>query len=58
MWVSPSDISDIDVPSILARNLLSREKPALNLDDEDVLPDASVCSYVEPCIRPFQIARK
>lgn len=37
VWVRLSDISGIDVPSILARNLASRENPVLSLDEEDSL---------------------
>lgn len=51
VWVRPQNISGIDASVIFARNLKLRERPALISDDEDMLPEASVCSYLESCIR-------
>jgi hypothetical protein len=51
VWVRPQDISDIDVSAILARNLRLREGLGAIPDDGDILPEASVCSYLESCVR-------
>lgn len=50
-WVRPKSISGIDVSAILVKNLKFRESGRLHFDNEEILPEASVCSYLESCIR-------
>lgn len=51
VWVRPQNISGIDASEILAKNLKLRQELERRFDDEDVLPEASICSYLESCVR-------
>lgn len=51
VWVRPQNISGIDASLILARNLNLKKEAGPIFDDEDILPEASVCSYLESCVR-------
>ncbi|WP_143080696.1 hypothetical protein [Variovorax sp. YR750] len=51
VWVRPQNISGIDASVILAKNLKLRQEVERRFDDEDVLPEASICSYLESCVR-------
>jgi hypothetical protein len=51
VWVRPQNISGIDASVILEKNLKLRERAGSISDDEYILPEASVCSYLESCIR-------
>jgi len=51
VWVRPQDVIGIDASKILAGNLKSRKSLNSYFDDEDISPEASVCSYLESCVR-------
>jgi hypothetical protein len=51
VWARPQNILGIDASAILAKNLKLREEKGRHFDGEEVLPEASVCSYLESCIR-------
>lgn len=51
IWVRPQDVSGIEAPAILARNLKSRATWGSDSDADDVLPETYVCSYLESCVR-------
>ncbi|WP_440531910.1 hypothetical protein [Variovorax sp. YR566] len=51
IWVRPQDVSGVDAAEMLARNLKAKEKLNSSFEDEDIFPEAFVCSYLESCVR-------
>lgn len=51
IWVRPENVAGVDEAEMLARNLKAREKLDSSFEDEDIFPEAFVCSYLESCVR-------